>query len=107
MLPQRAPPKNVVVVRLQTGTGKVLQPEDGFVISYKAFDYRTGEVVEEHWSGPGFSWTYGIGETVKAFEPGMRRMRVGEWRQLLVPAAWAHAGVPLVYLVQLRKVEER
>jgi len=95
------------VIRLQAGTGNVLRPGDGFVISYKAFDYRTGELVEEHWKGPGFSWTYGIGETVKAFEPGMRMMREGEWRELLSPAAWTHSGIPLVYLIRLRKVEEQ
>jgi len=106
VLPKGPPPNKVAVIRLQAGTGKILRPKDGFVVDYKSFYYRSGKLAEDHWGGSGFSWTYGIGQTVKAWEPGLRRMREGEWRQLLVPSDWAYENGARVYLIQLRKVRE-
>jgi FKBP-type peptidyl-prolyl isomerase-like protein len=102
--PNGSPPKKVEVEQLQPGTGTTLAADDWFAVRYISFDYANGEIVENHWQEP-FEWVYGRGEIVKGWEPGLRGMKVGELRELLLPSRFAYHAGPRIYLVKLLKVE--
>lgn len=106
LLPDGPPPRTVVVRELQKGAGRAIEKGDRFTVSYLSFFYRNGKPEEDRWGKVPFSWFYGVGQTVKGWEPGLRGMRVGGWRELIVPSAQAHGSGALIYLIRLRDAKE-
>jgi peptidylprolyl isomerase len=104
VLPKGDRPKGLVVKSLQTGGGEELRAGDLFLARYRAFAYRSGRPWEDYWD-EGFSTRFGAGENVKGWEIGLKGMRVGGWRELIVPSALAHDHGAFVYLVQLQEIE--
>ncbi len=77
----------MVIREIKKGTGSAVWPHDYVLMSYIEGDYRTGEVFYDEWGPPGP--TAGVilvrrgrwrGLTI-----GMRGMRVGGRRQIVVP----------------------
>jgi len=97
-------PKKLIVQNPRVGTGAVLKKGSFGTFKYKSFDYRTGQRYEEWWNGP-FHTGFGKGESLAAWETGLKGMRVGGRRVLFVPAAQAYTHVPVVYAIELAKVE--
>jgi peptidylprolyl isomerase len=105
LIPHRPPPSEVVVRDLKEGPGEVIQPDDWFTVRYLALDYRTGKIFEDRWTADS-RWIFGNGEINKGWEIGLRGMRLGGIRELLVPSylAYEQQGA-IVYLVKLLKIE--
>lgn len=95
------PTKKLVVRDLRVGKGGKLKPKDQMKFESISFDYSAGEVGEDSF-GTGSDWNvYGAGEFNKAWEVGLRGMRVGGMRELIVPASWIKDDDAAVYLFRL------
>jgi peptidylprolyl isomerase len=100
--PSGPPPDEVVVTDIKKGQGALLKPGKWFVLDYIAYEYETKKKREENF---GFNWKFGTGEVVKGWEVGLEGMRAGGRRQLVVPSDLAYKDGPLIYLIELHKVE--
>jgi peptidylprolyl isomerase len=93
-------PKKLIVKDLREGTGAVLTKGSIGSFKYKSFDYRTGQQYEDWWDDP-FRTSFGEGASLGAWETGLKGMRVGGRRVLIVPPKQAYGHVPVVYVLEL------
>lgn len=93
-------PKKLIVKDLRVGSGAVLVKGDFATLKYKSFDYGTGQRYEDWWAVP-FHTGFGKGESLGAWETGLKGMRVGGRRVLIVPAKEAYGHVPVFYILEL------
>lgn len=100
---QGRPPKKLVVKDIEAGTGKALEDGSTGTFRYRSFDYRTGQRYEDWWNDP-FVTGFGKGESLDAWETGLKGMRVGGRRELIVPAKDAYGNVPVLYALELVSV---
>jgi peptidylprolyl isomerase len=100
------PPKKLVVKDIRVGTGAVLKEGATATFKFKNFDYRTGKRYEDWWNGPPFRTGFGKGESLGAWETGLKGMRVGGRRELIVPAKEAYGHVPEMYVLELIEVRQ-
>lgn len=107
VFPHGPPPKEVVIEDLRVGKGPSVRPGDYFGAVYASFDYESGELYQEVANGSASHYVYGVGELVKAWEPGLRGMRAGGIRELIVPADWAYGTDSYVYVVKMLRVEKQ
>jgi peptidylprolyl isomerase len=98
-------PKKLIVKDLREGTGAVLTKGSVGSFKYKSFDYRTGQHYEDWWDDP-FRTSFGEGDSLGAWETGLKGMRVGGRRVLYVPPAQAYTHVPVIYVLELARVEQ-
>lgn len=96
-------PKKLIVKDLRPGTGAVLKKGKTMRVKYKSFDYRTGQRYEDWWQTP-FATGFGEGQSLGAWETGLKGMRVGGRRELIVPPAQAYTHVPVIYVLELVSV---
>lgn len=96
-------PKKLIVRDLRQGSGAVLKKGAIGTFKYKSFDYRTGRRYEDWWQSP-FHTGFGKGESLGAWETGLKGMRVGGRRELIVPPAQAYTHVPVIYVIELAAV---
>jgi FKBP-type peptidyl-prolyl cis-trans isomerase len=97
-------PKKLIVKDLRPGTGAVLKKGKIMTVKYKSFDYRTGRRYEDWWQEPFFTG-FGKGESLGAWETGLKGMKVGGRRELVVPPAQAYTHVPVIYVLELVSVQ--
>lgn len=97
-------PKKLIVKDLRKGTGAALTKGSYGTFKFKSFDYRNGVQYENWWKTP-FHTGFGKGESLGAWETGLKGMRVGGRRVLLVPPAQAYAHVPVIYVIELTAVK--
>lgn len=93
-------PKKLIVKDLRKGTGAALKQGSFGTFKFKSFDYRTGVNYENWWVRP-FHTGFGKGESLDAWETGLKGMRVGGRRALIVPPAQAYTHVPVIYVIEL------
>ncbi len=74
-------------------------------MNYVAFRYRSGERSEDHWGNTAFDWLVGGGGASKGWEIGVKGMRVGEQRMLIVPSNLGYRTGARVFLVELLAVD--
>jgi peptidylprolyl isomerase len=98
------PPKKLIVKDLRVGSGAALEKGRTATLKYKNFDYRTGQNYEDWWDRP-FVTGFGKGESLGAWETGLKGMRVGGRRELVVPAKQAYGNVAQIYVLELQAVE--
>jgi peptidylprolyl isomerase len=96
-------PKKLIVEDLEQGHGAVLKKGSIGTFRYKSFDYRTGQEYEDWWQSP-FVTPFGEGDSLGAWETGLRGMRVGGRRVLFVPPKQAYTHVPVIYVLELVSV---
>jgi peptidylprolyl isomerase len=105
-VPPGPPPKRVVIEDLREGPGVEIKPGDEFSANYISLDFKSGEEVEEFWRTEPFHWIWGLGDQLtKGWEIGLKGMRVGGLRKLVVPSKLAYGSGHRVYLVELVEVE--
>jgi peptidylprolyl isomerase len=104
-IPDGPHPVRVEIRDLKVGKGPVIQPHDAFAAHYVSFTYTDGKVFENAWRGPTGTLLYEIEDLVDGWWPGLRGMRVGGVRELVVPSSWAYGDGALVYLVKLNAIE--
>jgi peptidylprolyl isomerase len=96
-------PKKLIVEDFREGSGAVLKKGSTGVFKYKEFSYKTGREEENWWEEP-FRASFGKGELLAAWETGLKGMRVGGRRALIVPPAQAFNHVPVIYVIELAAV---
>lgn len=101
MVPSGPPPKKMVIEELKKGHGASIKAGQQFTANFVGVNYKTGKPFETDWEPSPFSWHFGTHEMVRGLEVGLRGMRVGERRKLIVPSHLAYGRGALVYLVEL------
>jgi FKBP-type peptidyl-prolyl cis-trans isomerase len=105
-------PKRLVVKDLVKAAGPKAKNGEALTVNYLGAFYRNGKVFDSSWRrGEPFTFRLGQGELIAGWERGLRGMRVGERRELIIPAALAYGrkGSPpsippnatLIYVVDL------
>jgi len=97
-IPNRPPPKKLVVSDRRIGTGKVARVGDELSVEYVAYNYRTGKefhLETRHWGHDEPAvFELGAGEAVPGWDPGLRGMKIGGLRELTIPPRLAYgAGI--------------
>jgi FKBP-type peptidyl-prolyl cis-trans isomerase len=105
LTPRGLSPKRVVTRDLKEGSGATIQRGDTFLAHYVSYDYGTGKVIEPYWRTPPGRLPWGTGALVDGWEPGLKGMRAGGIRELIVPSSMAYENGPRVYLVKLVGIE--
>lgn len=105
LIPRGPSPDEVVIKDLKVGTGPTIEPGDVFTSHYISFDYETGKPSEPYWQSSAGALTWGTGDRVPGWEPGLKGIREGGIRELIVPASLAYGPDVLVYVVAVDKIE--
>ncbi len=116
-LPKGAPPTKLKVIDLIKGTGKTAVSGDTVYVNYVGELYKTGKIFDASWRdtpGTTFKFTLGQGQVIPGWDPGVKGMKVGGRRELIIPPALAYGAsgsgttIPpnstLVFIVDLIKV---
>jgi len=113
IIPRGPSPDHVVIRDLEVGNGPPIEAGDNFYSRYVSFDYEDEDVVEplpEEPSKP-ITWldagslNWGTGDRVPGWEPGLKGIRAGGLRELIVPSHLAYENGVRVYLVKVTKIE--
>lgn len=114
IIPKGPSPDHVVVKDLKVGSGPAIAPGDVFVSRYISWSYETGKVAEptpEAGKTAKPTWVeagrliWGTGERVPGWEPGLKGIRAGGLRELIVPSRLAYENGVRVYLVEVTEIE--
>jgi peptidylprolyl isomerase len=106
-VPPGPPPKNLVVRDLKKGIGAVAEHGKRLRVHHVGVSYKTGEEFEAFWSdGSTFSFNFGSGEVRDGWETGLKGMRVGGRRELILPSRLAYGTGALIYIVELLAIEK-
>lgn len=114
-VPDEDPPSELVTEDLEEGIG--LTAEDGaeVIVHYVGVGYESGEEFDSSWDrGEPFTFRLGAGEVIPGWDQGIKGMKVGGRRELIIPAdlAYGEAGFPpsiapnepLVFVIDLVKI---
>lgn len=103
-----SPKRTVIIKDLVKGSGALLKPGDVIEVNYVVFDYETGKKTASTWKlGETTVDNYGTGEVVAGWETGLKGMRVGGRRELIVPSKLAYGEGALGYVVDLLAITPR
>jgi peptidylprolyl isomerase len=103
--PDGSPPKQLVVKDLVKGSGATIKEHTVITTRYVAVDYETGEMLEDEWAPP-FSIEFAPGKEIKAWEQGLKGMKTGGRRELIVPPELAYGGTATrIYVIDLLLVK--
>jgi peptidylprolyl isomerase len=105
IIPRGPVPDEVVIRDLKVGSGPPIKPGEVFYSRYISFDYEDGKASEPYWEDSAGGLAWGTGERVKGWEPGLKGIRQGGIRELIVPASLAYGNSALVYVIAIDKIE--
>jgi peptidylprolyl isomerase len=97
-------PKELIRQNLRLGSGAEAKAEYEVVVNYVGLDYRTGKPFYDTWENSGPS-SFHLKAMRTGWELGLRGMKPGGIRQLIVPGRLAYGTGPLVYLVEMLRVK--
>jgi FKBP-type peptidyl-prolyl cis-trans isomerase len=101
-----------------TGTGAVARTGDKVTVQYVGQLFANGKEFDTSWKKgrTPFQFTIGQGQVIQGWDQGVPGMKVGGRRTLVIPADLAYgsagspptipANAPLVFVVDLKKVEK-
>jgi FKBP-type peptidyl-prolyl cis-trans isomerase len=115
-VPSGPPPKKLVEKELVEGSGPAAGNGDEITFNYTAVDYETGKQIGSSWgTGQPYDVKLGSGKIIPGWDRGMRGMKVGGRRELIVPPrlAYGATGIPptipsdatLVFVVDLLSIK--
>jgi peptidylprolyl isomerase len=111
-VPKGPAPKTLQTKELIPGTGAVAKAGDTVTVNYVGVLYKNGKEFDASWkrSEP-FTFTLGKGQVIPGWDQGVAGMKVGERRELIIPAALGYGAKgsppaippnsPLVFVVDL------
>lgn len=107
VVPSGPPPTELVVRDLKKGTLDEVKPKQRLRVNYIGVTHKTGKPFEVNWGKKPlpFIFTYGVGEVIEGWERGLKGMRVGGRRELIVPSKMAYNTGALVYVIELLQNE--
>jgi hypothetical protein len=104
LIPRGPSPKRVVIKDLKEGKGQQIRPGYWFTISYIALGYPTREFLEDKTGANIWYWKWGDGALTEGWEIGLKGLRVGGVRELIVPSRLAYGTGTVVYVLKLKKL---
>ncbi len=104
LIPTGPPPKSVVIRDLKKGSGPPIQPKEWFTVNYISFAYPSRQVTEDKRGENSWYWKWGDEALTQGWEIGLKGLRVGGVRELIVPSRLAYGSGALVYVVKLLKL---
>jgi peptidylprolyl isomerase len=117
VIPDRPPPEFVVAVDLiDSFSVPVSDDGDRLTVQYVGYGYATKQKFASSWDeGKPLAFTLGKGEVIKGWEEGLKRMEIGDRREVVVPPDYATGGsllhgIPanstLVFVVEALAIDE-
>lgn len=115
-VPKGAPPKQLKIEDIETGSGDEAKSGDEVTVQYVGVNYKNGKEFDSSWSrNEPFTFTLGGGQVIPGWEQGIEGMKVGGRRELTIPPelAYGETGSPpaigpnetLIFVVDLLAVE--
>lgn len=113
--PEGDPPSELTVRDLGVGDGPEAKPGRVVQVHYVGVTFASGKEFDSSWDqGKPFKFAVGGGRAVKGFDRGIRGMKVGGRREIIVPPRLGYgqqspsplipAGSTLVFVVDLLSV---
>ncbi|MFD5365777.1 FKBP-type peptidyl-prolyl cis-trans isomerase [Streptomyces sp. NPDC127103] len=114
-IPEGAPPTELTVRDLVVGDGPEAKPGNVVQVHYVGVTFASGKEFDASWDrGQPFKFAVGGGRVIKGWDRGIRGMRVGGRREIIVPPRLGYgkqspsplipAGSTLVFVVDLLTV---
>lgn len=114
--PSTPPPEKLYIKDIKKGTGKKAANGDDVTVHYVGISWSTGAEFDASWkTGKPFDFALGTGGVIKGWDKGVKGMRVGGRRLLIIPSdlGYGPAGQPpsigpnetLLFVVDLKKVK--
>jgi peptidylprolyl isomerase len=95
--PGGPPPSQLVIKDLKVGDGPVAHDGDRLTADYVGYDYRSGLQFDNHahlWGhGEPAVFTLGAGEVIRGWDQGIKGMKVGGRRELIIPPRLAYGNI--------------
>jgi peptidylprolyl isomerase len=109
-------PKTLVIKDLKAGTGAEAQDGKTVTVQYVGVSFKTGRQFDASWDrGQPFSFPLGQGQVIPGWDEGVKGMKVGGRRELVIPPKLAYGaqGSPpaigknetLIFVVDLLAVQ--
>lgn len=98
-VPNGPPPKKLVVKDLIKGTGPAVGADDEIIVNDVGVNYKTGEEFETTYGDR--PSTFPIDEVIKGWEVGLKGMKVGGRRELIIPSKLGYGTGALIYVIDL------
>lgn len=113
--PQGPPPKKIVIKEIEEGSGPAAKDGDLVTVQYVGVNYRTGTEFDASWNrGEPFPFRLGAHEVISGWDIGIKGMKVGGRRELIIPPnhAYGSTGSPpaippnetLIFVVDLEAI---
>ena len=92
-IPAGAPPGELVVEDLVTGTGKEATPGSTVEVHYVGVSWSTKKQFDASWDrGRPFDFPLGAGRVIRGWDEGVAGMKVGGRRRLTIPPAMGYGS---------------
>jgi len=103
-----APATHVAARVIKEGSGPVVRRGDSLIARFVSGNARTKEVTQEFW-GENDLYRFKLGENRlgEAWVTGMKGMRLGGRRELIVPSKLAYGEGTMVYVIEVLGMEKR
>jgi peptidylprolyl isomerase len=109
------PPSTLVIKDLHKGKGKAAKPGNTVTVQYVGALYRDSSVFDNSWDrGKAFPFQLGGGNVIPGWDAGVKGMKVGGRRELVIPPDQAYGAQgsgpigpneTLVFVVDLLKIK--
>jgi peptidylprolyl isomerase len=99
-VPDGPPPAEVVVKDIEEGDGEAVEDDDLILVEYVGVNYKTGKEFETTWGKPA-SFKTASNQLIKGWEEGIKGMKVGGRRELIIPSELAFKKGAVIYVVEL------
>jgi peptidylprolyl isomerase len=114
-VPKGAPPKKLTIKEISKGSGPAAKAGDEVTVQYVGVGYESGKEFDSSWSrNEPFTFTLGAGQVIPGWDQGVKGMKVGGRRELIIPPnlAYGPAGSPpaigrnetLIFVIDLLEV---
>jgi len=115
-VPKGKAPKKLVIKDIEEGTGAPAEPGQQVTVQYVGTSFLNGRQFDASWDrGEPFTFQLGSGSVIKGWDEGVKGMKVGGRRQLVIPPdlAYGAEGSPptigpnetLVFVIDLLDVQ--
>ncbi|WP_306326212.1 FKBP-type peptidyl-prolyl cis-trans isomerase [Streptomyces venezuelae] len=89
--PGGEPPKDLEITDIWAGDGEEAKPGDMVNVHYVGVSFGTGEEFDASWNrGAPLEFRLGAGQVIAGWDQGVKGMKVGGRRQLVIPAHLAY-----------------
>lgn len=113
-VPKGKPPTKLVIKDITKGTCAAAADGDTLSVDYVGVSYSTGKQFDASWDrGQPFSFPLGAGQVIPGWDQGLKGMKAGGRRELIIPAKLAYGdqgagdikpGETLIFVVDLRSI---